>query len=206
MGIFDQGGCGKIEQPGRNHAAAPPHFSNIRQVQFKLEFFRTAQRRGLRVGGLARVLADIGRSQDAEALCVSRHDSVFNPVMDHLDEVTRAIASAMQVSLLRSASTFFSSGSGWDISLTRCKSSKDGIKPLHNSGLSTDHHAVTPFEAPHAAAGANIDIMNRARREVLRTANVVNIVRVAPVDENVSRVDVRQQITNGPVHHCSGDH
>ena len=54
-----QGGRGQVKQPGGDDAAAPPYFSDIRQVEVKLIVLGFAQRRGFGID-LAGLLADVG--------------------------------------------------------------------------------------------------------------------------------------------------
>ena len=49
-----------------------------------------------------------------------------------------------------------------------------------------DHHAVAALQAPDAAAGADIDVMNSFVLEHLRAANVVFEIGIAAVDEDVA--------------------
>ena len=69
--------------------------------------------------------------------------------------------------------------------------SKIGIEVFDHVLLAADHHAVPAFEPPHAAAGADIDIVNLLRREFFRAADVVDVVGIAAVDEDVARFEMR---------------
>ena len=64
---------------------------------------------------------------------------------------------------------------------------EDAVEPLYDGGLASNHLAVTALEAPDAARGADVDIVDPALRECLRAANVVVIVRVAAVDDGIVR-------------------
>src|SRR5712692_4436172 len=41
--IRDQGGCREIQQPRRDHTAAPPHLHDVREIELVLIMFRIAQ-------------------------------------------------------------------------------------------------------------------------------------------------------------------
>ena len=49
-----------------------------------------------------------------------------------------------------------------------------------------DHHAVAAFEAPDAAAGADVHVVNAFVAEHLRAADVVFEIGIAAVDEDVA--------------------
>ena len=57
--------------------------------------------------------------------------------------------------------------------------------------LAANHHAVTAFETPHAAAGAYVHVVNLFRREIFCALNIVDIVGVSAVDEDVACFEVR---------------
>src|SRR5262245_46639829 len=78
----------------------PRRHSSARSVsEVVLIVLRIAQRRRL---GVDRVLAlaDIGRAQNAEPLGIGGHDSVLDPVVDHLDEVAGTVRPAVQIAAL----------------------------------------------------------------------------------------------------------
>src|ERR1017187_8555163 len=47
VGIFDECRGSQVQQPGRNHAASPPNFRYVSQVEVVLVVLGIAQRRGL---------------------------------------------------------------------------------------------------------------------------------------------------------------
>ena len=67
---------------------------------------------------------------------------------------------------------------------------KIGSRRLHDLRLAADHHAVAALQAPDAAAGADVDVVDALRREFLGAADVVDVVGVAAVDEDVARLEV----------------
>ena len=54
------------------------------------------------------------------------------------------------------------------------------------SRLAADHLAEAALEPPDAAARAGIHVVNAVRGQYLRAANVVDVVRVAAVDDDVA--------------------
>src|SRR6185437_13569699 len=97
---------------------------------------------------------------------------------DHLDEVTGAVRTAVQVSLLGSAVQLLAAGGAWYIAFARSQHGKNGIKVLHYFLLAANHHAVAALKTPHAAAGTYIDVINLAGLEVLCALVIVHIVGV----------------------------
>ena len=93
-----QGGCSQVQQPRGDHAAAPPHFRDVTQIEVVLVVLGIAQ--GSRLGvDLMRVLADIGRADDSQSFRISRHHAILDAVMHHFDEVAAAIGPAVQIAL-----------------------------------------------------------------------------------------------------------
>src|SRR5262249_3513421 len=80
------------------------------------------------------------------------------------------------------------------------------IEVPHCRRRSSNHHAITALQPPHAATGSDIDIMDSLRRDRLRPADVVNVIRVAAVDENVATLEVRREIGDRLVDDPCRDH
>ena len=90
------------------------------------------------------LLANVGGSQDTQAFGVGGHDPVLNAVMNHLDEVTRAVWPAMQITLLGGTAGLLTSwGARYLVAHARSQARKDWVEVLDHSVLATDHHAVT---------------------------------------------------------------
>ena len=132
------------------------------------------------------LLADVGVLQDAQTLGVGGHDAVFDSVVDHLDEVAGSVRTAMQVALFGGAAQLLASGRARDVAAPGRKRGENGIEVLDHIRFAADHHAIAAFQAPDAAAGANVDVMDFPAREFLGAANVVDVVGVAAVDEDVA--------------------
>ena len=77
---------------------------------------------------------------------------------------------------------------------------EDRVEPFHGRIVAADHHAVASFESPDAAAGAHVHVMDLFGGKVLRPANVVDVIRVAAVDEDVASFEQRREIGNASVH------
>src|SRR5258708_5725519 len=99
------------------------------------------------------VFAGIGVAQDTEPFCIGGHDAVLNPVMNHLDEMTRAIVAAMQIAELGRTVKFLSPWCARDFASAWRQRAEDGIEMPDDLRLASDHHAVAPFQAPDSPAG-----------------------------------------------------
>ena len=72
--------------------------------------------------------------------------------------------------------------------------------------LAADHHAVTTLQAPNAAAGAHVHVVNLLRCELLGARDVVNVIRIPAVDENVPWFHVGKQLSDGLINDCCRNH
>src|SRR4029077_7713428 len=97
------------------------------EVELILVVLRIAQRRSL---GIHRTLTLPGVSgfQNADTLGVSGHDSVFDAVMDHFDEVPGAVRATMQVTLLCRAPEFLAARRARHVADARREGGKDRIQ------------------------------------------------------------------------------
>src|SRR4030095_1373098 len=94
-GISDQRDRRQVQQPRGDHAAAPPHLGDVREIEIVLVMLRVAQRRCFGID-LMFVLADVGGTQDTQALGVGGHDAVFDAVVHHFGAVARAVWAASE--------------------------------------------------------------------------------------------------------------
>ena len=93
-----------------------------------------------------------------------------------------------------------------DIAAARCQGGEDRVEMLHHVGLAADHHAIAALQAPDAAAGADVDIVDALGRQLLGAADVVDVVGVAAVDQDVAALEMGQQIGDGLVDHAGRHH
>ncbi len=63
------------------------------------------------------------------------------------------------------------------------------IETLHRLSRAADHQAVAALEAPDAAAGTHVHVMDPLLRQLARPPQVVLEVRVAAVDDDVARLE-----------------
>src|SRR5262249_57199823 len=97
---------------------------------------------------------------------------------------------AMQVAELGGAADRLAAGRARDISRARGEHLEDRIEMPHGRLRATDHHAVTALQAPHAAAGSDIDVVDPLGRELLCAADVVDVVGIAAIDEDVAALEM----------------
>ena len=69
------------------------------------------------------------------------------------------------------------------------KRPEDRIEAIDRFLVASDHQAVAAIEAPHAAAGAAIDIVNALGLECFGPPDVVLVEGVAAVDDGVARIE-----------------
>ncbi len=112
----------------------------------------------------------------------------------------------MQVPLFRRAAYFVPSRGAGNIADAGCDGFEDRIQVLDSSGGAADHQTVAPFQTPDTAAGAHVDILNALGRELLTAADVIDVIRIAAVDQNVAGLQVGRDLGNGFVHHRGGNH
>ena len=190
-----QGGRRQVEQPRRNHAASPPDLRDVGDVEFVLVELRLAKRRRFRIHfGLPR--ADVSRLEHGQPLGIRGHDPVFDPVVDHLHEMARAVAAAMEVAQFGGTAHRLPPWSAVDGATSGREPRQDGIEMLNGRGVAADHHAVAPLEPPDAATGADVDIMNALGGEFSGPPNVVDVIGIAAVDQDVAGVEERREFGN----------
>ena len=111
-----------------------------------------------------------------------------------------------KIALLGGAVDLFAPGRARNVAHARRQRLEDRIETLDRLVRAADHHAVAALQTPHAAAGAHIHVVDSLRREFLGAADIVDIVGVAAVDEDVSRLEIGHEVSDGFVHDCRRDH
>ena len=72
--------------------------------------------------------------------------------------------------------------------------------------LAANHHAVAALQAPDAAARPHVDIVDALRRKFFRAPDIVDVIGISPVDEDVTRLERRDEVSDGFVHGRRRDH
>src|ERR1700730_19450338 len=156
---------------------------------------RVAQRRSFRIDG-TRCLAHPGAAQNAEPLGVRRHKPVLNSVVDHLYKVPAAIGATVQIALLGGAADRFAPRRSRRAANAWRERRKSRVQVLYHAFFPANHHAVGAFTTPYTAARPHIYIMNFLWCEFLGATNIIEVVRVAAVNENVAVLEMRQEVVN----------
>src|SRR4051794_7371557 len=105
--------------------------------------------------------------------------------MDHLDEVPGADRAGMDIALLDTGVAAVAAGGARDIADSRRQCLEDRIEPADHGFVAADHHAIAALNAPDAAGGADVDIMQPVFPERLAAADVVLPKGVAAVDDDI---------------------
>ena len=107
--MFEEGNGGQVEEPRRDDAAAAPHFRDVGEIEVILIVLRIAQGRSLSVGFAMR-FAGIGVLENVQAFRISRHQTVFDAVVNHLDKMAGAGGAAVEITFFGRSAYFVSSG------------------------------------------------------------------------------------------------
>src|SRR5438067_13818451 len=103
-------------------------------------------------------LACVSAFQDADTFCIRGHDSILDPVMDHLHEMAGAVRPAMQVTLLGRPAKFVAAGGARHLATARRERGKNRIETPNYLCVDADQHAITTFQALVAAGGSGIHL------------------------------------------------
>ena len=119
---------------------------------------------------------------------IGLHQPVFDAVVDHLDEMPGAVRPGMEVALPGARIAPLAMRRWRDVACPRRERAEDRIEPLDDRLLAADHQAIAALQPPHAAAGADIEIMDAALRCSAAARAMSSFQkRVAAVDDGVAR-------------------
>src|SRR5207302_7426186 len=122
------------------------------------------------------------------------HETVLDAVVDHLDEAPGAAGTAMHVAALDTRIATFAVGRDLYVARAGSQGAEDRIEAIDRFPFAPDHQAVATIEAPDAAAGAAIDILNTFDLQGLCPPYVVLVEGVAAIDDGVARLKERAQL------------
>src|SRR5580658_10992228 len=77
------------------------------------------------------------------------------------------------------------SGGAFDVAQARRECRENRIEMRDLLLVATDHQTIAAFEAPDAAAGADIEVMNAFLFQLARAAHIVLVKGVAAVDQHI---------------------
>src|SRR5271163_3538566 len=72
--------------------------------------------------------------------------------------------------------------------------------------FTSNHLAEAAIEAPYAAAGAGVDIVDALFAQGLRPANIIDVVGIAAINDDVAALEVLGEIANSGFNHGSRNH
>src|SRR5882724_2380440 len=101
--------------------------------------------------------------------------------MDHLDEMPGPAGAGMDIALLDPDIAAVAAAGARDVADPRRQCLEDRIEPADHGFLAADHHAIAALDAPDAAGGADVDIMQSVFLQGLAAADVVLPKGVAAV-------------------------
>src|SRR5262245_49585754 len=126
--------------------------------------------------------------------------------MDHFYEMSCSGGPTMQITFFCGAANLFTSGCAINVAASRRKSFENWIEMFYDIGFSADHFAITAFESPHAPARSDIDIVNALGFELTGTANVINVVRIAAIDDDVILLHASYKIMESRINNSRRNH
>src|SRR6266849_373057 len=204
-GLLEKRDGGEIEQPGSDDAAAAPDFGDVSEVEIVLIMFGIAQRRGFGVGFVV-LLADIGVLQNVQAFRVRGHQAIFDSVVHHFHEMTGAGWATVEIAFFGSAGSLLAPRSAWSVAAAGSERFENGVEMANGVVFATDHLAIAALQSPNTAPGADIDVVNAPGGKFFGASNVVDVIGVAPVDDDVAGFELRSEVAQGGIHNASRNH
>src|SRR5437660_5478637 len=113
---------------------------------------------------------------------------------------------AVKVAFLGGAGDFVASGGALHIAASGSERLENRVESLYGGRFAADHLAIAAFEAPDAAAGADIAIVDALGREFFRPANVVNVIGISAINDNVVLFKFADQIVKRGIHNGCRNH
>ncbi len=118
--------------------------------------------------------------------------------------MTGAVRAAVEVALLGRAA--LAARGPRDRSGAGRERREEPVQTPDDVGLAADHEAVTAVEPPHAATRPAIDVVETRGAESLGALDIVAVVRVPPVDDDVTGREARHEpierrVDDGRRHH-----
>src|SRR5277367_5079594 len=95
----------------------------------------------------------------------------------------------MEIAFLGGSGNFLAAGGAIDVATARSERFENGVEVFNDVILAANHLAVAPLEAPDAAAGANVAIVEALGGELFGAANVVYVVGIAAVDDDIAGIE-----------------
>src|SRR5437667_1667333 len=119
------------------------------------------------------LVASMCRAQDSQSFGISGHDPVLDSVVYHLDEVTCAVCTAVQISLFCSAGEVLPSRRTCDVAWARSEFGENWVEVPNHVGITPDHQAIAALKTSHPAACSDVHIVISSRLVFLLPPHVV---------------------------------
>src|SRR5579863_7130737 len=142
-------------------------------------------------------------SQNVETFGISFHQPIFDSVVDHFYEMAGAHRAAMKVATF-GCSSWRTPFGRWNVRCAWREGGEYRIEVQHRRVFAADHHAVTPFESPYSAARSDVEEMNALLPKHLCPPDIVPVVRVPPVNDDISGGQKRRSFDNRAFRDLSG--
>src|SRR5882672_2018514 len=113
---------------------------------------------------------------------------------------------AVKIAFLSGAGCLFAAGSARDVAAAGGERFENWVEVLDDFIFAANHLAVAAIKSPDAATGADVTIVNTLRAEFFGTANVVNVIGIATVDDDVVLFKLGDEILKSCVDNSRGDH
>ena len=186
-GVVERRG-GEVEEPRADDAAAAPDLGHLGRVDVELVELGPLERRRLGVH-VALPLAHVRVRDDVQPFGIRRHEAVLDAVVDHLHEVPCAVRAAVVVPVLGLARVAGATGCARRRVEAGRDRGEDGGEAVDDLVLAADHQAEAALESPHAAARPDVDVVDALLAERVGVPDVVDVVRVAAVDDRVAGLE-----------------
>src|SRR5476649_272684 len=144
--------------------------------------------------------------QNVKSFGVGSHQSVFNPVMNHLNEMAGAGRPAMEITVLDRATYLFPSRCTRDIAAPRSERLEDWVEVQYGIALASNHQTITALDPPHATARPHIDVANTFGPQFFGSPDIINIVRVASINDGVSLLHLAGKVMHSDLYRHRGHH
>ena len=193
-GVLDQGHRREVEEPRPDDRPAAPHLGDVGEVEV--------------VAVLRREFLGVGRLEDVETFGVGLHQAVLDAVVDHLHVVAGARGAAVEVAVLGGrAGDGLAAGGALDVADARGQRLEDRVEVLHGLIRAAHHHAVAAGDPPHAAGGADVNVVNSLGLERRGATDVILEVGIAAVDDRVAGFHQLGEVVDGRLGGvAAGDH
>ena len=95
---------------------------------------------------------------------------------------------------------FLSAGCARNVAPPRRQRAENRVESFHGRRRTADHETIAALQTPHAATRSDIEVINPARREFLRAADIVDVVGIPAIDDAVVCLKSGRQFLHARFH------